>query len=311
MRTSVVAVLVAVTLALTGCQGPTAAAPTPVRSTDLTSSDGGFAEDAVVGAVLAPGDDALAEDLERGLDGAGFEPDVRVRLGTLRAGTLRPGTLRPSRPAPSTRSSEPGRRRCSCTPSMPTRSGAVQTAHDAGVVVVSVGDPVPTSGTGATASRPTTACPRQRMPGTPPGRPSRSSGRCSAASSRTRPTDGTCVAGPSGSARADPGVGSAQCHQAGNDRVIVSTRDLRERRGPASQASIAPTKPWATNRPRRRRAGAGVSQGRARGCAARSRPSGAARAAGAGRRPRCPGVRGRRCRGGRRRARRRRRCCAA
>ncbi|RUQ01545.1 hypothetical protein D8M35_16010 [Curtobacterium sp. HSID17257] len=29
--------------------------------------------------------------------------------------------------------------------------------------------------------------------------------------------------------------------------MIVSTRDLRERRGPASQASIAPTKPWATN----------------------------------------------------------------
>ena len=37
--------------------------------------------------------------------------------------------------------------------------------------------------------------------------------------------------------------GAGQLHQAGNDRVIVSTRALRDRRGPPSQASIAPTKP--------------------------------------------------------------------
>ncbi|MCL9665210.1 substrate-binding domain-containing protein [Curtobacterium albidum] len=150
MRTSVVAVLVAVTLALTGCQGPTTAAPTPVRSTDLTSSDGGFAEDAVVGAVLAPGDDALAEDLERGLDGAGFEPDVRVAGG--------PGTAA-GHPAAGDPAAEQARAvdalvRAGAKALLvhpvdaDALAGAVQTAHDAGVVVVSVGDPVPASGTG-------------------------------------------------------------------------------------------------------------------------------------------------------------------
>lgn len=78
MRTTVLAVLAALVLTLTGCQGATTAAPTPVRSTDLTSSDGGFARTAVVGVVLPAGEDALAADLQRGLDAAGFDPDVRV-----------------------------------------------------------------------------------------------------------------------------------------------------------------------------------------------------------------------------------------
>lgn len=78
MRTTVLAVMAALVLTLTGCQGATTAAPTPVRSTDLTSSDGGFARTAVVGVVLPAGEDALAADLQRGLDAAGFDPDVRV-----------------------------------------------------------------------------------------------------------------------------------------------------------------------------------------------------------------------------------------
>jgi len=160
VRTSVVAVLVAVTLALTGCQGPTTAAPTPVRSTDLTSSDGGFAEDAVVGAVLAPGDDALAEDLERGLDGAGFEPDVRVAGGPgTAAGDPAAGDPAAGDPAAGDPAAEQARAvdalvRAGAKALLvhpvdaDALAGAVQTAHDAGVVVVSVGDPVPTSGTG-------------------------------------------------------------------------------------------------------------------------------------------------------------------
>jgi ABC-type sugar transport system substrate-binding protein len=52
----VAAVLAAAVCAgATGCSGGTTApAPTPVRSTDLTGSDGGFDEHAVVGVVLAP-----------------------------------------------------------------------------------------------------------------------------------------------------------------------------------------------------------------------------------------------------------------
>ncbi len=144
MRTSVVAVLVAVTLALTGCQGPTTAAPTPVRSTDLTSSDGGFAEDALVGVVLAPGDDALAADLERGLAGAGFEPEVRVAGDPGAAGD--PAAEQARAVDALVRS---GAKALLVHPADPDAlAGAVQTAHDAGVVVVSVGDPVPASGTG-------------------------------------------------------------------------------------------------------------------------------------------------------------------
>ncbi len=140
MRTSVVAVLVAAALALTGCQGPTTVAPTPVRSTDLTSSDGGFAADAVVGVVLAPGDEALAADLERGLTGAGFDPDVRVAPSSATAveqARSVDALVRAGAKALLVHAADPD-----------ALAEGVQTAHDAGVVVVSVGDPVPASGTG-------------------------------------------------------------------------------------------------------------------------------------------------------------------
>lgn len=140
MRTIVVAVLVAASLALTGCQGPTTAAPTPVRSTDLTSSDGGFADDAVVGAVLAPGDDALAAALERGLDRAGFAPDVRVARSS--------GTSAEQARAVDALVRSGAKAVLVHAADADALAGAVQTAHDAGVVVVSVGEPVPASGTG-------------------------------------------------------------------------------------------------------------------------------------------------------------------
>ncbi|MDT0211292.1 MULTISPECIES: substrate-binding domain-containing protein [unclassified Curtobacterium] len=140
MRTVVVAVLVAASLALTGCQGPTTAAPTPVRSTDLTSSDGGFADDAVVGAVLAPGDDALAADLERGLDRAGFSPDVRVVPSS--------GAAAEQARAVDTLVRAGAKALLVHAVDADALAEAVQTAHDAGVVVVSVGASVPASGTG-------------------------------------------------------------------------------------------------------------------------------------------------------------------
>jgi ABC-type sugar transport system substrate-binding protein len=140
VRTIVVAVLVAASLALTGCQGPTTAAPTPVRSTDLTSSDGGFADDAVVGAVLAPGDDALAAALERGLDRAGFAPDVRVARSS--------GTAAEQARAVDALVRSGAKAVLVHAADADALAGAVQTAHDAGVVVVSVGEPVPASGTG-------------------------------------------------------------------------------------------------------------------------------------------------------------------
>ncbi|MEV7932192.1 hypothetical protein [Curtobacterium sp. NPDC089185] len=140
MRITVVAVLVGAALALTGCQGATTAAPTPVRSTDLTSSDGGFDRNAVVGVVLAPGDDALAADLEDGLGDAGFRPDVRVAPRPDAATAQRQavdGLVRDGAKALLVRAVDAG-----------SLAGAVQTAHDAGVVVVSLGDAVPASGTG-------------------------------------------------------------------------------------------------------------------------------------------------------------------
>lgn len=41
LRIVAVTVALAAALTLAGCQGTTSAAPTPVQSTDLTSSDGG------------------------------------------------------------------------------------------------------------------------------------------------------------------------------------------------------------------------------------------------------------------------------
>ncbi|PZF58895.1 hypothetical protein DEJ23_03715 [Curtobacterium sp. MCSS17_008] len=140
MRTIVVAVLMGATLALTGCQGATTAAPTPVRSTDLTSSDGGFDRNALVGVVLADGDDRLAADLRDGLDDAGFRPDVRLAPADGAAAAQRRAVdelVRGGAKALLVRAVDAD-----------ALTGVVQTAHDAGVVVVSLGDGVPTSGTG-------------------------------------------------------------------------------------------------------------------------------------------------------------------
>jgi ABC-type sugar transport system substrate-binding protein len=132
---------------LTGCTGTTSQAPTPVQSSDLTSSDGGFDQHAVVGVVLradsatpASGDEALADRFRTELTEAGFRPDVRVADG--------------ADPVASQRSAV----------RMLVKSGAkallvqaedaaaltedLQTAHDAGVVVVGLGDQLPSSGTG-------------------------------------------------------------------------------------------------------------------------------------------------------------------
>ena len=140
MRITVVAVLVGLSLALTGCQGATTAAPTPVRSTDLTSSDGGFDRNAVVGVVLPAGDDELAVDLRDGLDDAGFRAEVRVAPAEGAAVAQRravDGLVRDGAKALLVRAVDADALR-----------EAVQTAHDAGVVVVSLGDTVPASGTG-------------------------------------------------------------------------------------------------------------------------------------------------------------------
>ncbi|QSB22813.1 substrate-binding domain-containing protein [Curtobacterium sp. 24E2] len=261
VRIVAAAVVLTAALALAGCQGTTSAAPTPVQSTDLTSSDGGFDKQAVIGVVLVDGDAALGEDLRTGLSGAGFRPDVRVAPASGAAASQRTAVAQLVRKGAKALLVHAAR------PSALT--GVIQTAHDAGVVVVSLGDPLPASGTGATACPPTTGC--QQAPTTrtcrPP--PSRWCGRCSAARSRrpsrataTRPTrsEPSRAAPPGRSAlrqqaarlsatgpvSAAPAGGSAQLHQAGNDSVIVSTSAFRDRRGPASHASIAPTKPCAT-----------------------------------------------------------------
>ncbi len=140
MRTTVVAVAVGVALALTGCQGATTAAPTPVQSTDLTSSDGGFDQQAVVGVVLRPEDAALGTALREGLTGAGFRPDVRVAPTSDAAAAQDRAVdelVRAGAKALLVRAVDAD-----------ALAGSVQTAHDAGVVVVSLGATVPASGTG-------------------------------------------------------------------------------------------------------------------------------------------------------------------
>jgi len=132
--------VVAAALVLAGCQGTTSAAPTPVQSTDLTSSDGGFDQHAVIGVVLAPGEDALGGELRAGLAHAGFRPDVRVAPAQGPAAAQRAavdGLVRSGAKALLVRAVDPSSLR-----------GVVQTAHDAGVVVVALGEPVPTNGTG-------------------------------------------------------------------------------------------------------------------------------------------------------------------
>lgn len=143
------AVALATVLTLTGCQGATSAAPTPVQSSDLTSSDGGFDQNAVVGVVLlhsasTPGKTSggvpLATRFRDDLTAAGFRPDVRV-AGADDAASDQRRALRAlvqrGAKAVLVQAADPA-----------SLSGALQVAHDAGVVVVAVGDPLPASGTG-------------------------------------------------------------------------------------------------------------------------------------------------------------------
>jgi hypothetical protein len=100
------AIVGTVLLGIAGCSGgATTPAPTPVQSSDLTSSDGGFDEQAAIGVVLAPGDagsgtgsgsgslktgtpvapgdvetpsEALDARFRAALTDAGYTPEVRV-----------------------------------------------------------------------------------------------------------------------------------------------------------------------------------------------------------------------------------------
>lgn len=152
MRRTAVAVLTAAlaatTVVLAGCTGTTTAAPTPVRSSDLTSSDGGFAENAVIGVVLTedagtPSDSgdgrSLATRFREDLTEAGFRPDIRVATGD-----------------------QPARQRSAVRDLVRTGAKALlvraadasalrtelRTAHDAGVVVVALDEALPSSGGG-------------------------------------------------------------------------------------------------------------------------------------------------------------------
>ncbi|ROP64211.1 substrate-binding family protein [Curtobacterium sp. PhB115] len=140
LRIVAAAVAITAALALAGCQGTTSAAPTPVQSTDLTSSDGGFDQQAVIGVVLVHDDADLAADLRTGLTDAGFRPDVRVAPASGAAASQRTAVaqlVRKGAKALLVHAARPS-----------TLTGVVQTAHDAGVVVVSLGDPLPATGTG-------------------------------------------------------------------------------------------------------------------------------------------------------------------
>lgn len=149
MRIAATAVVIGVALALTGCQGTTSAAPTPVRSTDLTSSDGGFDQHAVVGVVLltaaatpgpSSGGVSLPDRFRADLTAAGFTPDVRVSGATDPAGDQRKALralVRSGAKVVLVEAADPS-----------SLTGEIQYAHDAGVVVVALGDPLPASGTG-------------------------------------------------------------------------------------------------------------------------------------------------------------------
>lgn len=148
-RIAATAVVIGVALALTGCQGTTSAAPTPVRSTDLTSSDGGFDQHAVVGVVLlaaaatpgpSSGGIALPDRFRADLTAAGFTPDVRVAGATDPAADQQQALralVRKGAKVVLVEAADPS-----------SLGGEIQDAHDAGVVVVALGDPLPASGTG-------------------------------------------------------------------------------------------------------------------------------------------------------------------
>ncbi|MGU3409955.1 substrate-binding domain-containing protein [Microbacterium sp. M1A1_1b] len=141
--------MLAAAIAVSGCTGTTTAAPTPVQSTDLTSSDGGFDQHAVIGVVLLPatatpgatsGGVALPDRFRSDLTTAGFRPDVRVASASDPAGSQTSDIrdlVRRGAKALLIQAADPD-----------ALTGAVQTAHDAGVVVVALGDPLPSSGTG-------------------------------------------------------------------------------------------------------------------------------------------------------------------
>lgn len=151
MRRTLVSAALAViaVVVMTGCTGTTSAAPTPVQSTDLTSSDGGFDQHAVVGVLLlsaaatpgpTSGGVALPDRFRSDLTTAGFRPDVRVASATDPATSqVRDVRALVQRGAKAlfVEAADPD-----------ALTGAIQTAHDAGVVVIALGDPLPSSGTG-------------------------------------------------------------------------------------------------------------------------------------------------------------------
>ncbi|MBT2502929.1 substrate-binding domain-containing protein [Curtobacterium sp. ISL-83] len=154
-RIAVAAVALTAALALTGCQGATTAAPTPVSSSTGTQSDGGFARHAEVGVVLlaaaatpgpSSGGVALPDRFRKDLTSAGFRPDVRVASASDPAADQRSAVralVRSGAKVLLVEAADPA-----------ALTGALQTARDAGVVVVAIGDPLPGSGSGGTGVGP-------------------------------------------------------------------------------------------------------------------------------------------------------------
>jgi len=135
------ALAVSAVAVLAGCTGTTSQAPTPVKSTDLTSSDGGFDQHAVVGVVLQASDaDTLPAEFRTELTEAGFRPDVRVATAADPVASQRTAVrelVRTGAKALLVQAEDAS-----------ALTGELQTAHDAGVVVVGLGDRLPASGTG-------------------------------------------------------------------------------------------------------------------------------------------------------------------
>jgi ABC-type sugar transport system substrate-binding protein len=149
LRSVAAVVAVCSMFVLAGCQGTTSDAPTPVESSDLTSSDGGFDQHAVVGVVLlasastpgpTSGGVALPDRFTADLTTAGFRPDVRVASAADPAADQRTALRALVRRGAKVLLVE------AADPS--ALSGEIQVAHDAGAVVVALGDPLPASGTG-------------------------------------------------------------------------------------------------------------------------------------------------------------------
>lgn len=151
-----------VVLGIAGCSGgATTPAPTPVRSTDLTSSDGGFDEQAVIGVVLAPTDagtgsgavktgtpvapgdvetpsESLDARFRASITDAGYMPEVRV------ADTATPlvsqqraihDVVQAGAKVVFVQAVDPD-----------GITGQVRYAHDAGAIVVAVGTAIPGTG---------------------------------------------------------------------------------------------------------------------------------------------------------------------